>query len=91
MMLGHLFHADGVARLVRNEIYRDRTPASYHQALEWIYSAPDYVVAANPKAAKARRAAAKRTAPAKPGSRAKRPASARRTTKPKSGPSRRRR
>ncbi|MCC6610948.1 MAG: 3-hydroxybenzoate 6-monooxygenase [Burkholderiales bacterium] len=50
IMLGHLFHADGVARLVRNEIYRDRIPASYHQALEWIYRAPDYVVAANPKA-----------------------------------------
>ncbi|MCZ7565598.1 MAG: 3-hydroxybenzoate 6-monooxygenase [Burkholderiales bacterium] len=65
IMLGHLFHADGVARLVRNEIYRARTPASYHQALDWIYSAPEYVVTANPKAASRRDAAAKRTAPAK--------------------------
>jgi 2-polyprenyl-6-methoxyphenol hydroxylase-like FAD-dependent oxidoreductase len=51
VMMGHMFHADGVARLVRNEIYRDRTPQSYNEALDWIYSAPDYVVAANLKAA----------------------------------------
>lgn len=94
LMLGHLFHADGVARLVRNEIYRGRTPASYHQALEWIYSAPDYVVAANPKAAKARRGAAtaKRKLPPKRKTSVKRarPAPAR-TAKPRRASSRKRR
>jgi salicylate hydroxylase len=42
-LLGLLFHASGVERLVRNEIYRDRPAERYYDALDWIFSAPDYV------------------------------------------------
>jgi salicylate hydroxylase len=42
-MLGLVFHASGVERLVRNDIYRGRTPARYYDALEWIFTAPDYI------------------------------------------------
>jgi 3-hydroxybenzoate 6-monooxygenase len=70
VMLGHLFHADGVERLVRNDIYRGRTPQGYNEALDWIYRAPDYVVAANLKAAK-RKSPAKRKRAAAPRRKAK--------------------
>lgn len=42
-MLGLVFHAAGVERLVRNDIYRGRTPARYYDALEWLFAAPDYI------------------------------------------------
>ena len=42
-MLGLLYHADGLSRLVRNDIYRDRPAERYYDALDWIFSAPDYV------------------------------------------------
>jgi 3-hydroxybenzoate 6-monooxygenase len=42
-MLGLLYHADGVSRLVRNDIYRSRSPERYYDALDWIFAAPDYV------------------------------------------------
>jgi salicylate hydroxylase len=43
-LIGIMFHApDGVPRLVRNEIYRGRTAAQHFDALDWIFSAPDYV------------------------------------------------
>jgi 2-polyprenyl-6-methoxyphenol hydroxylase-like FAD-dependent oxidoreductase len=42
-MLGLLFHAEGVSRLVRNDIYRERPAERYYGALDWIFSAPDYV------------------------------------------------
>jgi 3-hydroxybenzoate 6-monooxygenase len=43
-LLGLIFHAaDGVPRLVRNDMYRGRSAESWHDALEWIFSAPDYV------------------------------------------------
>jgi 2-polyprenyl-6-methoxyphenol hydroxylase-like FAD-dependent oxidoreductase len=42
-LLGLLFHAAGVERLVRNEIYRGRPAERYYDALDWIFSAPDYV------------------------------------------------
>jgi salicylate hydroxylase len=42
-LLGLLFHASGVERLVRNEIYKDRPAERYYDALDWIFSAPDYV------------------------------------------------
>jgi len=42
-LLGLLFHASGVARLVRNEIYQGRSAERYYDALDWIFSAPDYV------------------------------------------------
>jgi len=31
------------ARLVRNDMYRGRDAGRYHDALEWIFAAPDYV------------------------------------------------
>ena len=42
-MLGLVFHAAGVERLVRNDIYRSRSPERYYDALEWLFTAPDYV------------------------------------------------
>jgi salicylate hydroxylase len=42
-LLGLLFHASGVERLVRNEIYKGRPAERYYDALDWIFSAPDYV------------------------------------------------
>jgi 3-hydroxybenzoate 6-monooxygenase len=42
-MLGLVFHAAGVERLVRNDIYQGRTTERYYDALEWLFTAPDYV------------------------------------------------
>jgi salicylate hydroxylase len=42
-MLGLVFHAAGVERLVRNDIYRGRSAERYYDALEWLFTAPDYV------------------------------------------------
>jgi 2-polyprenyl-6-methoxyphenol hydroxylase-like FAD-dependent oxidoreductase len=43
-LLGLIFHAaDGVPRLVRNDIYRTRSASDWHDALDWVFSAPDYV------------------------------------------------
>jgi 2-polyprenyl-6-methoxyphenol hydroxylase-like FAD-dependent oxidoreductase len=42
-MLGLVFHAAGVERLVRNDIYQGRSPERYYDALEWLFTAPDYV------------------------------------------------
>ena len=43
-LLGLIFHAaDGVPRMVRNDMYRHRTAADWHEALDWVFSAPDYV------------------------------------------------
>ena len=43
-LIGLIFHAaDGVPRLVRNDIYRNRPPESYYDALGWIFTAPDYI------------------------------------------------
>ena len=33
----YLYHADGVTRLVRNDIYADRTPEEWYRSLEWLY------------------------------------------------------
>jgi salicylate hydroxylase len=38
-----VFHAAGVERQVRNDIYQGRTPQRYYDALEWLFTAPDYV------------------------------------------------
>jgi 3-hydroxybenzoate 6-monooxygenase len=35
--MGRLFHAQGVERLVRNELWRGRTPERFYDALEWLY------------------------------------------------------
>lgn len=36
--MGRIFHAKGVERLVRNDLWRDRTPARFYDAVEWLYS-----------------------------------------------------
>ena len=35
--MGRIFHASGVERLVRNELWKDRTPERFYDALEWLY------------------------------------------------------
>jgi hypothetical protein len=32
-----LYHAKGVERLVRNDLWRGRSPQRYYDALEWLY------------------------------------------------------
>ena len=40
-MLGHFFHADGGARLIRNSIFQKRTPEEHYDALAWLYGGPN--------------------------------------------------
>ncbi|MDP9900824.1 3-hydroxybenzoate 6-monooxygenase [Variovorax ginsengisoli] len=35
--MGRIFHARGVERLVRNDLWRDRAPERYYDAMEWLY------------------------------------------------------
>jgi 3-hydroxybenzoate 6-monooxygenase len=42
-LLGLLYHASGVARLVRNDMYRGWRGEQQYEALDWIYQPPDYV------------------------------------------------
>ena len=35
--MGRIFHAHGVERLVRNDLWRGRTPERFYDALEWLY------------------------------------------------------
>ena len=35
--MGRVYHAHGVERLVRNDLWRGRTPERYYDALEWLY------------------------------------------------------
>ena len=35
--MGRVYHAKGVERLVRNDLWRDRPPERYYDALEWLY------------------------------------------------------
>ena len=35
--MGRIFHAQGVERLVRNELWKGRTPERFYDALEWLY------------------------------------------------------
>jgi 2-polyprenyl-6-methoxyphenol hydroxylase-like FAD-dependent oxidoreductase len=35
--MGRLYHASGVQRLVRNQLWKGRTPDRYYDALEWLY------------------------------------------------------
>jgi salicylate hydroxylase len=35
--MGRIYHAKGVERLVRNDLWRGRAPERYHDALEWLY------------------------------------------------------
>ena len=36
--MGRIFHASGVERLVRNDLWTGRTPERFYDALEWLYS-----------------------------------------------------
>jgi salicylate hydroxylase len=42
-MLDKLYHAGGVERLVRNEIFEGRTPAEYYDRVAWLFTPPAYV------------------------------------------------
>ena len=43
-LVGQIFHVpDGIERRVRNQIFLGRKPERYYDALEWVFSAPDYV------------------------------------------------
>ena len=35
--MGRLFHARGVERLVRNDLWKGRTPERFYDAMEWLY------------------------------------------------------
>jgi 2-polyprenyl-6-methoxyphenol hydroxylase-like FAD-dependent oxidoreductase len=35
--MGRVYHAHGVERLVRNDLWKGRTPQRYYDALEWLY------------------------------------------------------
>jgi len=35
--MGRIFHAAGVERLVRNDLWKGRTPERFYDALEWLY------------------------------------------------------
>ena len=35
--MGRIFHAKGVERLVRNELWKGRTPERFYDAIEWLY------------------------------------------------------
>ena len=36
--MGRLYHAKGVERLVRNDLWRGRTPERFYDAVEWLYN-----------------------------------------------------
>jgi salicylate hydroxylase len=35
--MGRIYHAKGVERLVRNDLWRGRTPERFYDAVEWLY------------------------------------------------------
>jgi salicylate hydroxylase len=35
--MGRIYHAQGVERLVRNDLWRGRSPERFYDALEWLY------------------------------------------------------
>jgi 3-hydroxybenzoate 6-monooxygenase len=35
--MGRIYHAHGVERLVRNDLWKGRSPERFHDALEWLY------------------------------------------------------
>jgi salicylate hydroxylase len=35
--MGRLYHANGVERLVRNDLWKGRTPERFYDAMEWLY------------------------------------------------------
>jgi len=43
-LIGMIFHVpDGLEREIRNDMFRGRSPERHYEALEWVFSAPDYV------------------------------------------------
>ncbi|MBM3353462.1 MAG: 3-hydroxybenzoate 6-monooxygenase [Betaproteobacteria bacterium] len=43
-LVGQIFHvADGIQRRVRNDMYQHRTPEQNYQAIDWMFTAPQYV------------------------------------------------
>jgi len=73
-LVGMIFHVpDGLQRLVRNDIYLGRKPERYYDALEWIFSAPDYVrnFNARPGGGRSPRPSASRTAASRARARSK--------------------
>src|SRR3954469_7043272 len=43
-LVGMIFHVpDGLERQIRNDIYRGRDAERYYDALEWLFTAPDYI------------------------------------------------
>jgi salicylate hydroxylase len=43
-LIGMVFHVpDGLQRRIRNDIYLGRSPERYYDALEWVFTPPDYV------------------------------------------------
>jgi salicylate hydroxylase len=43
-LIGMIFHVpDGVERVVRNAIFGGRSVEQHYDALDWVFSAPDYV------------------------------------------------
>ena len=43
-LVGMIFHVpDGLEREVRNDMYRGRSPERYYDALEWVFTPPEYV------------------------------------------------
>ena len=68
-LVGMIFHVpDGLQRLVRNDIYAGRPPERFYDALEWVFSAPDYV--RNFRAGAGARRSPRPSAPRKAASRA---------------------
>jgi salicylate hydroxylase len=35
--MGRIYHAKGVERLVRNDLWRGRTPQGFYDAMQWLY------------------------------------------------------
>ena len=35
--MGRIYHAQGVERLVRNDLWKGRAPERFYDALEWLY------------------------------------------------------
>lgn len=35
--LGRIFHAKGVERLVRNDLWKGRSPERFYDAMDWLY------------------------------------------------------
>jgi len=35
--MGRIYHAKGIERLVRNDLWKGRTPERFYDALEWLY------------------------------------------------------